>query len=103
MMTGEELAAVKRYMQIAPDDTGDDALITALYGAATDYLTVSGVPPPASAPSARYNLALWGLVLHWFDHREGGETPAFPPQLRPLINQLKLEAMTDAAALEGSV
>lgn len=83
-MNAENLAAVKRYMKIEHDD--EDELIWALYQAAKLYL---GVREPKEENSL-YNLALWRLTLHYYDHRDSvGNEANFPVGLRPIINQLK--------------
>lgn len=88
MREPDELAAVKRYMRI--DGTEDDAVIEALYNAAVLYLKHSGIGDPTSDP-ALYNLAVWSLTLHYYDHRDAvGNEASFPIGLRPIINQLKM-------------
>ena len=84
----EKLAAVKAYMRIDGDE--DDAIVEALYSAAVLYLANAGIEEPSEDPSL-YNLAVWSLTLHYYDHRDsvGGEA-SFPTGLRPIINQLKL-------------
>ena len=84
----EKLAAAKLYMRI--DGDSDDAVISALYEAAVLYLQNAGVEEPESDP-ALYNLAVWSLTLHYYDHRDAvGTEASFPTGLRPIINQLKL-------------
>ena len=84
----EELAAVKAYMRIDGDE--DDAIIKALYCAAVLYLKNAGIEEPSEYPSL-YNLAVWSLTLHYYDHRDSvGNEASFPTGLRPIINQLKL-------------
>ena len=87
-VSDKQLAAVKRYMRVDGDD--DDAVIGALLEAAILYLHDAGIDEPAEE-SALYNLATWGLTLHYYDHRDdvGGEA-SFPAGLRPIITQLKL-------------
>lgn len=88
MATPEELAAVKRYMRIDGDE--ENGLIEALYAAASLYLDRAGIQRPATSPPL-YDLALWSLTLHYYDHRDAVENEtAFPVGLRPIINQLKL-------------
>lgn len=89
-MTPDEkaLAAVKKYMRV--DGTDDDDVIAALYAAAVLYLQNAGIKPPADG-GALYNLAVWGLTLYYYDHRDDvGSEGGFPVGLRPVINQLKL-------------
>lgn len=87
-MDPKALKAVKAYMKV-DDDCGEteDTLIWALYLAAKVYL---GVEEP-KAPNPLYNLAVWRLTLHYYDHRDSvGNEADFPAGLRPIINQLKL-------------
>ena len=87
-LTSEELAAVKAYMKI--DGDADDAIIEALYSAAVLYLKNAGIEPMLEDPSL-YNLVVWSLTLHYYDHRDAvGNEASFPTGLRPIINQLKL-------------
>ena len=89
-MTAKMLAAVKEYMRVETDE--DDTLITTLYNAAEQYLGNAGVWKTAEN-SALYMLALHGLTLHYYDHRDSeGDETAFPSALRPVLNQLKLTA-----------
>ena len=84
----ENLAAVKAYMRIDGDE--DDAVIEALYSAAVLYLKNAGIEEPSKDPSL-YNLAVWSLTLHYYDHRDSvGNEASVPTGLRPIINQLKL-------------
>ena len=84
----EKLAAVKAYMRI--DGDADDAVIKALYCAAVLYLKNAGIDGPQE-DSTLYNLAVWSLTLHYYDHRDSvGNEASFPTGLRPIINQLKL-------------
>lgn len=84
-MDTAKLEAVKQYMKI--DGNDDDAVIAALYAAAVVYL--GGKEP--EKPSNLYNLAVWSLTLHYYDHRDSvGNEASFPTGLRPIINQLKL-------------
>lgn len=94
--TEGKLAAVKRYMRVDGDD--DDAVIEALQDAAILYLQNAGIEKPAG-DSSLYNLAVWSLTLHYYDHRDSvGNEASFPIGLRPIINQLKLAAAVDAAS-----
>lgn len=84
----EKLTAVKRYMRV--DDDTDDDVIKALYSAAELYLSNAGVDAPEE-PSELYNLAVWGLTLHYYDHRDAvGTEDGFPAGLRAVFSQLKL-------------
>ena len=86
------LEACKRYMRIDSED--EDDVILALMSAAQAYLERAGIVPERS-PAPQYDLALWGLTLHYYDHREAvGNEAAFPIGLRPVINQLKLTAVS---------
>lgn len=97
-MSAEDLAAVKQYMKVEHDD--EDDLIWALYQAARCYL---GVREPKEK-NPLYDLALWRLTLHYYDHRDSvGNEAEFPMGLRPIINQLKAldsrPAETDVAMM----
>lgn len=98
-MVAEKLSAVKAYMRVDGDE--DDDVIAALYSAATEYLSNAGIEEPAET-SELYNLALWALTLHYYDHRDAVGTEAgIPTGLRPIINQLKLIAISDAGAVSS--
>lgn len=87
------LEACKRYMRVDGED--EDEVILALMTAAQTYLERAGITPERS-PAPQYDLALWGLTLHYYDHREAvGNETAFPIGLRPVINQLKLTAVSN--------
>lgn len=91
----KQLAAAKQYMRVDGDE--DDAVISALYEAAVLYLKNAGIDEPED-DAALYNLAVWSLTLHYYDHRDAvGNEASFPTGLRPIINQLKLTAISDAA------
>lgn len=86
------LEACKKYMRVDGED--EDGVILALMSAAQAYLERAGITPERS-PEAQYNLALLGLTLHYYDHREAvGNEAAFPIGLRPVINQLKWTAVS---------
>lgn len=98
-ITDEELRAVKAYMQVDPDFPEDDGIIRALSEAAVLYLRNAGIEAP-SGNRQLYDLAVWGLTLFYYDHREAvGNEAAFPVGLRPIITQLKLTAGVDAAVV----
>ena len=85
------LEACKKYMRVDGED--EDEVILSLMAAAQAYLERAGITPERS-PAAQYDLALWGLTLHYYDHREAvGNEAAFPIGLRPVITQLKLTAV----------
>ena len=93
----DELAAVKAYMRVDGDD--DDAVILALLAAAKVYLINAGIRRPETGDDL-YNLALWSLTLHYYDHRDAvGDEASFPTGLRPILTQLKL---VGAARREGA-
>lgn len=84
----ENLLMTKRYMRIDGDE--DDLIISALYDAAVLYLRNAGIEEP-ECESSLYDLAVWSLCLHYYDHRDAvGAEASFPTGLRPIINQLKL-------------
>lgn len=88
MAKEEQLKAVKAYMKEDRDDPENDDLIWALYQAAKLYL---GVREPKE-PNPLYNLAVWRLTLHYYDHRDAvGNEADFPAGLRPIINRLKAD------------
>lgn len=90
-ITDEELKAVKQFMKLDGVDDDDD-VVKALYAAAKIYLKNGGVTLP-DEDSELYNLALWSLTLHYYDHRDAvGNEAAIPIGLRPIINQLKQDA-----------
>ena len=90
-ITDEELKAVKQFMKLDGVDDDDD-VVKALYAAAKIYLKNGGVTLPDEDPEL-YNLALWSLTLHYYDHRDAvGNEAAIPIGLRPIINQLKQDA-----------
>ena len=83
-----QLAAVKAYMRI--DGDADDAVIKAMYKAAVLYLKNIGIEEPSEDPSL-YNMAVWSLTLHYYDHRDSvGNEAGIPTGLQPIISQLKL-------------
>lgn len=87
-VSSTDLEDVKRYMRVDGDE--DDTIIAALRDAAVLYLKNAGIEEPAE-PSPLYNLAVWSLTLHYYDHRDAvGSEASFPTGLRPIINQLKL-------------
>ena len=82
------LSACKAYMRVDGDE--DDELIRdVLMPAAKEYLSNAGIPEPEET-SQTYNLAVYALTLHWYDHRDTvGDEASIPQNLRPVINQLK--------------
>lgn len=61
-----------------------------LWPAAEEYLDGAGVPKPAY-DSPLYDLAVKGLVCHWYEHRESIAyyRSEIPLGVRSVINQLK--------------
>lgn len=90
-VSSEALAAAKKYMRVEGDE--DDDIIRGLYEAAALYLDNAGVER-SEGNGALYDVALWSLCLHYYDHRDtvGSEAP-IPTGLRPVITQLKLVAI----------
>lgn len=86
-----QLEACKAYMRV--DGSEEDELIRSLCSAAEGYLTRAGCRRSETdeAQAAQYDLALWSLTLHYYDHRDavGTEAP-LPIGLRPVITQLKV-------------
>jgi uncharacterized phage protein (predicted DNA packaging) len=86
------LETCKKYMRVDGED--EDEVILSLMSAAQAYLERAGITLERS-PAAQYDLALWGLTLHYYDHREAvGNEAAFPIGLRSVITQLKLTAVS---------
>ena len=92
MATEAQVAACKAYMRIDGDE--DDKLIGQLCDAAAAYLAAAGATrgmEDGSQRAAQYDLALWALTLHYYDHRDavGTEAP-LPIGVRRIIHQLRL-------------
>ena len=88
-MATVSLEAAKAYARIDGDE--EDALLENLTNAAEEYLTNAGIDPGLSAP-ALYQLAVCGIVLHWYEQRNiatGAAPTDFPVGIRLTINQLK--------------
>lgn len=88
-MATVSLETVKAYARIDGDE--EDALLKSLTNAAEEYLTNAGIDPGLSAP-ALYQLAVCGIVLHWYEQRNiatGAAPTDFPVGIRLTINQLK--------------
>lgn len=88
-MATVSLETVKAYARIDGDE--EDALLKSLTNAAEEYLTNAGIDPGLSAP-ALFQLAVCGIVLHWYEQRNiaAGAAPTdFPVGIRLTINQLK--------------
>lgn len=95
-VSADRLAAYKAYMRV--DGEADDALISFFISAAAEYLTGAGIYRTADN-AARYDLALSALTLYYYDHRDAVGTEAeIPRGLRPVINQLKLDAEAQTVA-----
>ena len=88
-MATVSLETVKACARIDGDE--EDALLKSLTNAAEEYLTNAGIDPGLSAP-ALYQLAVCGIVLHWYEQRNiatGAAPTDFPVGIRLTINQLK--------------
>ena len=93
-MATVSLEAAKAYARIDGDE--DDALVESLIEAAEEYLAGAGVYP-GLAQEALYQLAVKGIVLHWYEQRNATERSAtegraptdFAAGVRLIINQLK--------------
>ena len=100
MVTVEDLVL---YCRIDLPDAGDPArsnvikLLGDLLSAADDYLRNAGCSPFES--EALYDQAVKGLVLHWYDNRNAiaYNRTMVPLGLRTIINQLKMEAMSNGS------
>lgn len=92
-VTHQELSACKQYMRI--DSADDDLIIESLYKSAVLYLAKAGVTrPPEDEDVSLYNLAVWRLTLHYYEHRaDDGKEISIPAGLRPIINQLQMSAV----------
>lgn len=94
-ITQEQLESCLSYARI---DEDDQELVTSLMELAIEYLAGAGIPEPETW-GKRYAFAVNALTLHYYDHRDDQDAQtAHPPALRVLINQLKLDALTEAAA-----
>lgn len=92
----ENLLMAKQYMRVEGNE--EDLIIRSLYSAAVLYLENAGIKEPAEV-SELYNLAVWSLTLHYYDHRDAvGNEASFPTGLRPIINQLKLVGEVNSAS-----
>lgn len=81
-----DIQEAKLYMRI--DEPDDDALVGSLYAAAEEYMRNAGVR--ADSGSYLYKLALWGLMLHWYEHPQSlADGRQIPEGTRIIINQLK--------------
>lgn len=95
-VSDEKLLMAKQYMRV--DGDADDLIIRSLYSAAVLYLENAGIEEPAEDFDL-YNLAVWSLTLHYYDHRDAvGNEASFPTGLRPIINQLKLAGAIGAVS-----
>ena len=77
-MATVSLDAVKAYARVDGDE--EDALLESLTNAAEEYLSNAGIDPGLSAP-ALYQLAVCGIVLHWYEQRNIA-TGAAPTDVR---------------------
>lgn len=66
-------------------DRGVTDTVGELYAAALSYLEEAGVQRSVEN-AARYDLAVDGMVLHWYETRQ---MEALPPGVRLVVNQLK--------------
>lgn len=81
------IEAAKRYMQVYHHE--DDTLIEQIFDAAIVYLEGAGIARPSTGYYL-YDVALWGIMLSWYDHRETiGSAESLPAGTRLIINQLK--------------
>lgn len=91
MADAQMMEALRAHCHI--DHYYDDAQLQMLYGAATDYLSNAGIPYPESGqPSDKYQLTAFSMVLEWY---EGAPVGSVTVGLRQLINQLKMDNLTD--------
>ena len=91
MADAQMMEALRAHCHI--DHNYDDTQLQMLYGAATDYLSKAGIPYPEQGQSVdQYQLTAFSLVLEWY---EGAAVGSVTIGLRQLINQLKLDNLTD--------
>lgn len=92
-MDAAELEKLKAYMRV--DGSDDDNTISALSLSAAAYLQNAGIKR-TERNAHLYDLALWALTLHYYDHRgDSGGDDDFPVGLRLLINQMKIAGLAD--------
>lgn len=73
------------------------SVVQSLAEAAVEYLANAGIR--YSADSALYELALKGLVAHWYDNRDAispASNAQTPLGLRTIITQLKLTSVPES-------
>lgn len=92
-----QLYRCMEYMRLDPDDHDERDRVRQLYSAAVLYLRNAGIEWPGfnatGIDNELYYLATHALTLHYYDHRDSvGNESEIPNGLRPIINQLKLEA-----------
>ncbi len=86
MANMSDIQEAKLYMRI--DEPDDDALVGSLYAAAEEYMRNAGILEDRG--SYLYKLALWGLMLHWYEHPQAlADGQQIPEGTRIIINQLK--------------
>lgn len=89
MADDADLRLCCQYCKIDMDDEDDVRLTSVLMSAAYIYLLEIGIEDNACQHEL-YQLALWGLVLHWHDGGEAvGGTDQLPAGTRAIINSLK--------------
>lgn len=88
-----DLKSLLAYCRLDDDLPEEDKRLIeeTLWPAAEEYLAGAGVSEPAYE-SALYDLAVKGLVCHWYEHREAMAyyRSEIPLGVRTIINQLKL-------------
>ena len=92
-----QLHRCMQYMRLDADDREERERVRPLYSAAVLYLRNAGIEWPGADATGidneLYHLATHALTLHYYDHRDSvGNESEIPNGLRPIINQLKLEA-----------
>lgn len=89
MIDADSVRLCKLYCKIDADDDEATQLLIPLMEAAIVYLQNAGIEDCGSNQPL-YQLALWGLVLHWYDGGEAvGGVDKLPAGTRAIINQLK--------------
>lgn len=88
------LQAAREYMRL-PEDA-EPMTVELFFNAAIAYLHAAGVCDPKAAddaaPADAYELAVYAICLHYYDHRDDMEADrSLPVSLQSLVTQLKLQ------------
>lgn len=93
-MEGLQKNLLLAYCRLDPEEMTDEEelLLEMFYNGAVDYMRDAGVERPTGIGRlAKYNLAVFPMVLNAWDHRDLAEiaSTAENPVVRRYINQLK--------------